>query len=59
MAWINERDFSELDVLDQITCNQILKWKRRRFLKDLVRRETNGTYSVWTDKKLESKNAQR
>jgi hypothetical protein len=44
--WVNQKDFSKLSVIDQITCNQILKWKRRKIVKPLVRRESDGSYSV-------------
>jgi hypothetical protein len=45
-VWINEKDFYKLDVINYMTCNTIVKFRRRATIKPLVKREDDGTYSV-------------
>lgn len=45
-VWVNEKDFYKLDVLNQMTCSTIIKFRRRTTIKPLVKREVDGTYSV-------------
>jgi len=51
MPWVNEKDFKELPIFDQLTCNTIMKWRRRKIIRPLVRKESDGTYSVNVDEK--------
>lgn len=50
MEWVNEKDFHKLPVFDKIACNQALIWKRREVIKDIIRREEDGSYSVLVDR---------
>ena len=51
-VWVNQNDFKKLAAIDRITCNNILKWKRRKIIKPLVRREEDGTHSVKVPKEI-------
>ena len=44
--WVNQKDFKTLPIMDQITCHNIIRWRRRKLIKPLLRKEKNGSYSV-------------